>query len=607
MMDRGGDADAVLKKLLASPQFSGASRLRDFLRFLINRAIAGDTDTPEWLIATEIYGRHPDYDPAVDPIVRVEAGRLRAKLRDYYETEGRDDAVQLRLPPESFVPVLEAAPPAADAATPAATSPRMTLRVALIVALAAVTTMAALVPFSRRPSEVRNSIAVLPFSTSGGLEGKDYLGEGLTEQLASQIGRSGKLQVAAARSSEQFHNGGDVRSIGEQLHVDLVLEGSVQFAGERIAIRAKLYDTHSGRQIWSEEFERPAIEVLTLQDEMIAAVGHALQLGAAAGARATTGGTTDSGALDLYMQGRYLFNSRKPENLRKSVQLYNAALARDPRFAQAYAGLAQDYVVLGANDEQDISQTTALAREAVAHALALDSKLPDALLTQAATSPHSDWAALERSYRAAIAANPSDANAHHWYGLNLLATGRFREAEAEIRQAQLLDPLSLHIGANIAVIYYCSRRYQDAVDAARKILVLDRHLPQARLALAKGYEALGRYAEAQEILEDVMRTDHSAGVMADLGHVYAVAGKTARARGMIDALAKLAQTSHVPPHHMAFIETALGRKNEALALLEMSYEQGDAGLAFLKVDPRWDPLRGDPRFQKIVRGMILEQ
>jgi serine/threonine-protein kinase len=604
-------AQATLKKLLASPHFRNARRLSEFLRFISLKAAAGEaSQISESLIARVVYGREPDYDPAVDSIVRVEANRLRAKLRDYYEAEGWDDAVRLRLPPDSYVPVFEGVRSTAVSAARRGVRHRSTLWVTLAVTLAAVTTMAALVPFSRGTRNLRSSIAVLPFANTGGQERKDYFSDGLSERITNQLGRTGKLQVAARRSAQQLTNRSeDVREIGRRLQVDLVLEGSVRFTCDRIRIDTRLYDTRNGRQVWSGEFDRPAVEASALQDDVSAAVARSLQLsGEGAGrSRESIGWTNDSEALDLYLQARYLFNSRKPENLLKSVQLFDAALKKDSRFALAYAGLAEGYVVLGANEDQDLSQTMPLARQAVARALAIDPTLPEALLTQAATVDNPDFATVERSYRAAIAANPSNANAHHWFGLNLLAVGRFAEAEAEIRQAQLLDPLSLHIGANIGAVYYCSRRYRDTVEQERKILKLDPHLPQAQLLLARGYEGLGQFAEAREILEKMPKTGNSGGLLADLGHVYAVSGQRDQARRIVEMMTTMAKTRHVTPHHLAFVQAGLGHKNEALALLEMSYEQHDAPLAFLKVDPRWDPLRGDPRFQQLLHELHLDK
>lgn len=536
-------AQLLLKKLLASPHFTNARRLSEFLRLITLRAAAGQTaQIDESYIAMEIYGRHPDYDPRVDHIVRVEASRLRAKLRDYYEAEGRDDAVRIRLPQDSYRPVFEAAP---GASAPAARPRRTPLPLALAAVLAAVTTMAALVPFGRRAADARRSIAVLPFVNEGGLAEKDYFGDGLTEQIADELGRTGKLRVASLRSTARLKDGGgDVRGIGGQLHVDLVLEGGVRFAGDRIGITARLYDTHTGRRIWSSQFNRPAGEASALQDEISTALAATLQLGNAAAKpdRGVEGWTNDAGALDLYLQARYLFNSRKPENLWKSAQLCDAAAKRDPRFALAYAGLAEDYVVLAANEDQDMSQMTALAKQAVAHALAIDPHLPAALLTNAATEEDRDFATIERAYRAALAANPSSANAHHWWGLNLMAVGRFAEAEAEIRQAQLLDPLSLYIGVHIGTVYYCSRRYQDAIDEERRLLELDPKLARAPVVMARAYEGLGRYAEAEGILENLPKTGNRGSVMADLGHVYAVSGKVQRAHRVMEELTRMAKT-----------------------------------------------------------------
>jgi serine/threonine-protein kinase len=578
------------------------------LQFVVLKSIAAeDAQLDESRIAVEVYGRHPEYDPQVDAIVRVEANRLRAKLRDYYEAEGRDDPVRIQLPVDTWVPEFAAAPLREE---PAAIQRRTPLRLTLAVTLAAVATMAALIPLGRRVNTPRSSIAVLPFANEGGLAAKDYIGDGLTERITNQLGQSGRLQVAARQSAQQAGDGrGDVGRIGRQLHVDMVLRGSARFAGDRIGISTQLYDTHTGRQIWSWEFNRPEVEISALQDDISTALAAVLHLGNAGspGDRPAAGWPHDSLALDLYLQGRYLFNSRKPENLWKSVQLYDAALKRDPAFALAHAGLAEDYVVLAANEDQDISQMTPLARQAVARALAIDPHLPEALLIKAATKEDRDFASLERDYRAALAANPSNANAHHWWGLNLLAVGRFSEAETEIRQAQLLDPLSLHIGANIGAVYYCSRRFEDAVAQEHKILELDPNLRLAQLLLARAYEGLGRYREAESVLANQLKTDNSAGALADLGHVYAVSGERDRARQIMDALTRMARTQHVSPHHLAFIQAGLGNKNEALALLEMSYEQHDAPLAFLRVDPRWDPLRAEPRFQQLLHALSLDK
>jgi len=585
----------LLDKVLASRHFANARRLSDFLRFVARKTAAGEAaQITEYLIALEVYGRRPDYDPKVDCIVTVEAGRLRAKLRDYYESEGREDPVRLALPPGGYVPVFEAAPPVA-AEAPAAAARRTPLRWLVAASLAACATMAGLLPLVRHGGNSRRSIAVLPFANLSGPSGKDYFSDGLTEQITNELGRSGKLQVAARSSAQQFKDGGDdVRQIGEKLHVDTVLKGSVQFAGNRIHVTARLYETHGGGQFWSKELSRPASDVLALQDEISASIARALQLGyASAGTRrAAPGWTTSSEALDLYLQARYLFNSREPKNVRKSLQLYEAALQRDPRFALAHAGLADDYVVLGANEEQEYAQMISLAKQAVERALAIEPNLPDALMTRAAIGDP-DFAALERSFRAALAANPSNATGHHWFGLNLLAVGRFAEAEAEIRQAQILDPLSLHVGADLGTVYYYSGRYQEALEQARKILALDPHQFRGLLLLAQGYEALGRYAEAAAVLEN-------------LAHVYAVSGKAGQARKLIDALVRMAKTQHVSPHQIAFIQVGLGEKSAALALLEMSFEQHVAPLAFLKVDPRWEPLREDPRFQQLLRALDLQ-
>ena len=600
-------AVAVLEKVLASRHFANARRLTDFLRFVVRKAASGEAaQINEYAIALEVYGRPPDYDPQVDCIVRVEATRLRAKLHEYYESEGCEDPVRLQLPPGGYVPVFEAAP-AGDGA-PRATASRTSLRGLVAVLAAALLTMAGSSPLTRRAGNAHRSIAVLPFANTSGPSAKDYFSDGLTEQLTNELGRFGKLQVAARSSAKRFKNSSDgIRRIGEKLHVDMLLTGSVRFAGDQIHVTARLYDAPGARQIWSNEFSRPAGEVLALQDEISTAIVQALRLesGSSGAERAGRGWTTSSEALDLYLQARYLFNHREPEKIRESMRLYEAALRKDPKFALAYTGLAEDYVVLGANEDQEFSQMIPLAKEAVARALAIEPNLPDALLTQAAIA-EPGFVALERTFRKALAANPSNATGHHWFGLNLLAVGRFAEAEAEIRQAQILDPLSLHVSADLGMVYYYSGRYRDAVEQARKILALDPHHFRALLLLARGYEGLGRYGEAAAILENLARADKRPCVLADLGHIYAVSGRAESAGKLMDALVRIAKSRHVSPHQIAYIQVGLGKKSEALALLEMSYEQHDAPLAFLKVDPRWGPLRGDPRFQQLLRALDLQ-
>jgi TolB-like protein len=225
----------------------------------------------------------------------------------------------------------------------------------LAVTPTAVTTTGALVPLSRRTGDARNSIAVLPFTNAGGLPEKDYFSDWLTEQIAGELSRSGKLQVAARGSARRFKDSRDLRRIGEQLRVDLVLAGGVRFDGDSIGISTRLYDpttaARSGRANSTGPPRKSRSCVMRLQQLSRDRCTWGTRFPRE---RAGAGWTQDSGALDFYLQARYLFNSRKPENLRKSVQFYNAALKRDPKFARGYAGVAEDYVVLAANEDQDM-------------------------------------------------------------------------------------------------------------------------------------------------------------------------------------------------------------------------------------------------------------
>ena len=438
--------------------------------------------------------------------------------------------------------------------------------------------------------------------------GRITFSDSLAGQIANRIGQSGKLRVAAYRAAAQSMADEDVRRIGERLHVDLVLEGAVQFRGDSIAVATQLFDAHTGVRIWGREFDSPAVEALALQEEISSSLAGALRLADSRPAvpPAVPGWSHDREALDLYSQAHHLFDSRKPENLWKSVALYRAALQKDPRFAMAYIGLAKDYVVLGTNEDQDLSQTRPLAQQAEARALAIDPNLPDALLTEAATADYRDFASLERSYRAAVAANPDNVDAHHWWGLNLLAAGRFTEAEAETAPGTVAR-------SAVRIYSYPHRNRCTTAAAATRIRSTRnaRFWLSTRINLAhwRSKPAVTRESVDTRTPRPFSKTCSRPPVPRTPWPIWGMSmpppAKRIRPAICSRHLSNMAKTRHVSPHYLALVQTGLGKKNEAIALLDLSLEQHDAPLALLNVDPRWDPLRGDPRFQQLLHALCV--
>jgi TolB-like protein/tetratricopeptide (TPR) repeat protein len=456
-----------------------------------------------------------------------------------------------------------------------------------------------------------DSLAVLPLENLGGNPEQEYFADGMTEALITDLAKIGGLKVIS-RTSAMRYKGVEkpLPEIANELNVDAVVEGSVLRSGDRVRIMVQLIDAATDQHLWAETYERELRDVLTLQREVARAVATGVRI------RLTPGEETHLAAAEVvnpeayeaYLRGRYYWNKRTVDGLEKSIDYFQQAIQADPNYALAHAGLADAYVILGANDYGVLRPREAMTRAeaASATALRLDETLGEAHASLAISrfSFEWDWLEAETRYKRAIELNPNYATAHHWYAIFLAAMGRHEEAVAEIQKARELDPLSLIINANTGWILYLARQNDRAVEQFLKTLEMDYNSGVARTYLGLAYEQMGDYDKAiTEFRGAIAQSESSPPLLSALGHAYAVSGERAEARKLLRQLEGRSNKEYVPPHLIARLCAGLGEMDESVDWLEKAYDERVGDLVFLKVDPVYDGLRSHPRFQDLVRRM----
>ncbi len=564
---------AHLQKILASAGFAQSERLRRFLCFTVEQVIEGRAEQlKEYVIGMKVFDRKESYDPRIEPIVRVEARRLRAKLKRYYELEGRDEPIRIEFPKGQYAPVFRwRETEAASEAEP------------------------------RRPA-----IAVLPFANRSPEPDAEYFSDGLTEELIRALTKVEGLRVVAWHSACQLKGkADDVTAAGRQLGVSVVLEGSVRRAGERLRVTAQLVSVADGAYLWSETYERPMRDVFAIQDEISQAIAATLRVRLGAGAAGGKRGTSNLDAYHLYLKGAHHWNRQTFEGLEKAVEYFGQAIACDPRFASAYAGLSDSLNLLVVWGAQPPSAVRAQATAAALQAVELDDSLAEAHASLGAARSILDWewTAAEREFRRAIELNPRLASARHGYAmLSLAPAGRLAEAIEQMRLALELDPLSLFIHTSTATAFYYSRQYAHAAEQYRRALELDPHYHLAHWGLGRVCLQQGRIEEAIGAFETASRlTGGSPHALAGAGLAHALGGQPRQARKLLADLEARSLRGYVSPFHSGLIHLGLGQQDEALGSLEKAYAERDTPLAWLAVEPLYDPIRSDARFTDLMK------
>ncbi|HEV8433880.1 MAG TPA: protein kinase [Thermoanaerobaculia bacterium] len=450
-----------------------------------------------------------------------------------------------------------------------------------------------------------DSIAVLPFANSMKDPESEYLSDGITEGIINKLSQLPKLKVMA-RSTVFRYKGrdADAQTVGRELRVRAVLSGRLQHVGDRIVIGVELVDSLDGAQLWGETYNRRLADLVELQEEVSREIVDRLsiRLTGAEKKKLRKKSTENSAAYQLYLKGRYQWNKRTEDGLKRGIALFNEAIENDPSFASAYAGLADSYVTLATNIPLPPRETMPKAKAAAERAIEIDDGLAEAWSSLASVQWwfEWDWEAAERSYKRAIAQNPNYATAHDGYSMLLCARGRFDEAIEQITRAGDLDPLSRIIAVHAGWPFYFARDYESAIRRFRKALELDEHFIPAHgwLGMALGQQQ--RYREALEAFQRALDVDRIPILLAMLGHTHAIAGNREQAEEVLTVLDYESRSRYISPYDIAIIHAGLGDKDAAIAKLRDAFEDRSSWMVFMEVDPRLDVLRDDVPFQKLV-------
>jgi TolB-like protein/DNA-binding winged helix-turn-helix (wHTH) protein/Flp pilus assembly protein TadD len=507
----------------------------------------------------------------------------------------------------------EAAKPPAPALSPRKPSARVWAATGLALLLLAVVGAVVLSRPRTLPTERRVMVAVLPFDNLTGDTRQEYFSDGLTEEMITQLGERDPERLGVIARTSVMHYKNDrapVARVAGELGVEYVLEGSVRRDPNDIRITAQLIRASDQSQLWARQYDRKPADLLTLQGEIAQAITSEI---ASSLGRPMAALRSDSpqaapafAAYDLYLRGMYDLAKRRVPDLESAVGYFQEATNADPQYARAYAALADAYVLLGGYSTRPPQGLYAKARAAAQRALDLDSSLAEAHTAFALIVQNSelDWQTSEREFRRAIALNPNYATAHHWYAEHLMWRGRFAEALQASERARQLDPLSLIIATDNGYILYCARQYDRAIEKWRSVLAVDPDFPRAHL-IEGAYIQKGMLAEAQADLEHLRPKPSGPVYWAVVTSMQARTGHPAEARAALAEFLRAFRREPVAAGYVASAYMSVGDRDQAFAWMERAYAEHPSELISLKIEPMWDPLRGDPRFQRLLERVGL--
>jgi len=462
-----------------------------------------------------------------------------------------------------------------------------------------------------RPVPEKLMLAVLPFENLSGNKKQEYLSDGLTEELITQLGRLNpeRLGVIARTSAMQYKSTRkSIQQIGRELGVAYVLEGSVRRAGNRVRVTAQLIQVSDQTHLWAQGYEREMRDILTLQRHVSQAVAKEIEIKLARQEPSRLdAGAINPAAYETYLKGRYLWNKRTLDSLENSVRYFERAIELDPGYERAYAGLADSYLTLHDDGHLPPRKALASAKRAAAKGLRIDKTLAEAHTSLAHAHLHEfNWPAAGAEFKRAIELNPNYPAAHFYYANYLVARECLDEAIAEAQRAQALDPVSLPAGSNTASVLYHARLYGLAIEQSLKVLDMDRNFARAHEDLGRAYEQKGMYEQAIRALRTaVTNSGRSPAYLGSLAYAYAVSGHRKEAAKLFEELRKIARKRYVSAYVFALVCAGLKDKDGAFAWLRKACDEYSSALIFLKVNPRFAALRSDARFHDLLRHVGL--
>jgi serine/threonine protein kinase/tetratricopeptide (TPR) repeat protein len=484
---------------------------------------------------------------------------------------------------------------------------------ALIRALREVGTAPATPPSDSSASgQGARSIVVLPFENRSGDPSQEFFADGLTDTLITDLAQISALRVISRTSAMRFKGGGRaLPEIASELKVQFVVEGSALRVGNRVRITVQLLDAVADRSLWAQRYDRDMTDLLTVESELATAIVEEIRVKVTPQeqARLAPRGPVNPEAHVAYLRGRYLWNRWDPESVRQSLACYEDALESDPRFALAYAGLADAYITLGTTQVMAPTEAFSKAKLAAEQGLAIDPQIAElhASLGNIRRVHDWDWAGSEREHLRAIELNPGTAVGRDRYALLLSVLGRPDEAVAEAKRALDLDPLSLIFHSVVGDVLFYARRFEESIAYYGRAHEMDPSFGPGNTDLARSLEHLGRFGEALALFENgTRRPDGTVPPSTGLAIYQWHAGRQDDARATIGSILELAKSRYISPFGIASFYAVSGENAHALEWLERAYEARDHAVTLIGVHPRMDPLRGEPRFRELLAKLHLD-
>jgi TolB-like protein/Flp pilus assembly protein TadD len=455
------------------------------------------------------------------------------------------------------------------------------------------------------------SLAVLPFTNLSGNPENAYFAAGIQDEIVTRLAKVTELKVISCTSTKRFKSApDDLPAIAKELGVANIMEGSVQRSADAVRVNVQLIKAENDAHLWADTFDRKLTDIFKIETEIAKTVAETLQakLSGSEQHAIATRPTENTEAYELYLKGRFFWDKRTGENLKKSIDYFNQATAADPNYALAYVGLADCYLLLEDYVGAPANETYPKAKAFAERALQLDSSLAEAHTSLAYVYTNLwQWEQAEEEFKGAIKLNANYSTAHHWYSLYLLDLGRIDEAMAEIKRAHELDPLSLIIATTLNYAYFAKGDVNSSIAQCKRVIDLDPNFPRAHEYLGLGYLTQGRYPEAiVEIHKAVELSGRDRRPLRDLGYGYAASGKRAEALTVLKEIEGNYEKHEAIGQDFAAVYAGLGEKDQAFAWLEKDFQARSGLLAWSRWTPPFDSLRSDPRFADLLRRMGLQ-
>ena len=573
-----------LDRISSSKAFRQADRLKRFLTFIVNEAIAGRGERlKEFVVGIEVFGKDTLFDPRSDPIVRVQARRLRAQLARYYREEGQGDELIVELPKGGYAPIFR---------NSKVVSPRKSLASALVS---------------------RNTVAVTPFADYTRTGDQQYFCAGLVQEIIQNISGLNTVRLVLWPKTAPFDREEDLRRAVEELGVSLLICGGVRASGGERRITTHLLDAVSGSYLWSESIDGTDTDDIRMQKEVANGIANRIREGLTSGTHPRTSGVTagNLAACNLCVQARYHLSQRTEDSLRKAADLFERATAEDAQYAPAYSGLADAWGLLAHYGAVAPASAWTKAASNAAWAVLMNDNSAEAHTSFAHVKATQDWdwTTAEREYRRAIDLDPRYPTARHWYAISaLVPQGRLDEALSEMLLAQELDPISSIIARDIAMTHYYRRDYEAALEQCDHTIGLNPYFAPAYWMLGLIQEQIGDLDESAAALQRAaLLSPQSLRMQASLCRLFALSGREREARSVLKQIRSQSEKRYVSPFDLATIYFGLGQINEGFEWLNNAVTDRCFALTSLHLDPRFDVVRRDPRFVALIGQVGLDK